>query len=214
MDNRHTRQCLGAGAIAAALLVATQAQAAVTVYSGSLSGLAEAPPNSSPGVGTALVAIDPVTHQLTVTVSFSGLVPTTSTGAPSGTTASHIHAATALPFTGTAGVATQLPSFVGFPLGVTSGSYSQTFNTLDSSFYNPAYVTANGGTTATAEAALFGAIGTGRAYLNIHTTAFPSGEIRAFLVPVPEPTTWAMMLIGFGAVGWSIRRRRSSLTTV
>jgi hypothetical protein len=26
---------------------------------------------------------------------------------------------------------------------------------------------------------------------------------------VPEPTTWAMMLIGFGAVGYSMRRRAS-----
>ncbi len=26
--------------------------------------------------------------------------------------------------------------------------------------------------------------------------------------PVPEPATWAMMLIGFGAVGWQIRRQR------
>jgi hypothetical protein len=28
--------------------------------------------------------------------------------------------------------------------------------------------------------------------------------------PVPEPTTWAMMLIGFGAVGYSMRRRKVS----
>jgi hypothetical protein len=27
---------------------------------------------------------------------------------------------------------------------------------------------------------------------------------------VPEPSTWAMMLIGFGAVGASLRRRRVS----
>ena len=27
---------------------------------------------------------------------------------------------------------------------------------------------------------------------------------------VPEPATWAMMLIGFGAVGYSLRRRRSA----
>ena len=28
---------------------------------------------------------------------------------------------------------------------------------------------------------------------------------------VPEPATWAMMLLGFGAIGWQLRRRRSSL---
>jgi hypothetical protein len=28
--------------------------------------------------------------------------------------------------------------------------------------------------------------------------------------PVPEPSTWAMMLIGFGAIGFSIRRRRTA----
>ena len=31
------------------------------------------------------------------------------------------------------------------------------------------------------------------------------GSIRS----VPEPSTWAMMLLGFGAVGWQLRRRRS-----
>jgi len=28
---------------------------------------------------------------------------------------------------------------------------------------------------------------------------------------VPEPATWAMMLIGFGAIGWQLRRRRSQV---
>lgn len=36
--------------------------------------------------------------------------------------------------------------------------------------------------------------------------------VRTTFVPqpsgVPEPTTWAMMLLGFGAVGYSIRRKR------
>jgi hypothetical protein len=211
MGVHFVKQAMRAGAIAAALVSATTAQAAVTVFGGTLTGPAESPPNSSPGIGTTLVSIDPVTHQLTLTVSFSGLVPTTAAGAPSGTTAAHIHAPTPLPLTGTASVATQLPSFVGFPTGVTAGSYTNTFNTLDPLFYNPAFITANGNTVAGAEAALFGAIGSGRAYLNIHSNAFPQGEIRAFLVAVPEPATWAMMLIGFGAMGWSIRRRRTSL---
>jgi hypothetical protein len=26
---------------------------------------------------------------------------------------------------------------------------------------------------------------------------------------VPEPSTWAMMLLGFGAIGWAVRRQRS-----
>ncbi|MEP7129707.1 MAG: FxDxF family PEP-CTERM protein [Sphingomicrobium sp.] len=31
------------------------------------------------------------------------------------------------------------------------------------------------------------------------------------ITALPEPGTWAMMLLGFGAIGWQIRRRRSSL---
>ena len=31
--------------------------------------------------------------------------------------------------------------------------------------------------------------------------------IRATLSPVPEPATWAFMLVGFGAVGYALRRR-------
>lgn len=35
--------------------------------------------------------------------------------------------------------------------------------------------------------------------------------IRATVLgPVPEPTTWAMMLMGFAGVGYSLRRRRSA----
>jgi hypothetical protein len=32
--------------------------------------------------------------------------------------------------------------------------------------------------------------------------------------PVPEPATWAMMMLGFGAVGYSIRRRKPVLPQV
>jgi len=31
------------------------------------------------------------------------------------------------------------------------------------------------------------------------------------LTAVPEPTTWAMMLLGFGGIGAMIRRRRQTL---
>jgi hypothetical protein len=34
--------------------------------------------------------------------------------------------------------------------------------------------------------------------------------IAAATAAVPEPTTWAMMLIGFGAVGYSMRSRKAA----
>jgi len=197
------KKCACAVAFTAALGFAPAAQAAINVYTATLSGPAESPPNASPGTGSATVTIDTVANTMRVQATFSGLT--------SGTTASHIHAATATPFSGTAGVATTLPSFPGFPLGVTSGTFDNTFDLLTAGSYNPAFVTANGGTPASAEAALLAAISAGRAYLNIHTTNFGSGEIRGFLVAVPEPASWMMMLIGFGAVGMVIRRRKGSL---
>jgi CHRD domain/PEP-CTERM motif len=192
--------------IAAALLCATAAQAAITVYGVTLNGASESPPNASPGVGSGTVTIDTVANTMAVSLTFSGLLGTT--------TASHIHAPTAAPFTGTAGVATTTPTFTDFPLGVTSGSYSHTFDLLMASSYNPAYVTANGGTVAGAEAALLSSIALGQAYLNIHTTVVPGGEIRGFLVAVPEPATWMTMLLGFTAIGFALRRRRTSSARV
>lgn len=39
------------------------------------------------------------------------------------------------------------------------------------------------------------------------------GAITTRLVsPVPEPGTWAMMLLGFGAIGWTLRRRGVPIT--
>jgi len=154
---------------------AIPARAAPITYTAALSGPAESPPNTSPGTGFTRVDVDLAAHTLRVQVGFSGLV------AP--TTASHIHACTATPGSGTAGVATQVPTFSGFPLGTTSGTYDHTFNTLDPATYNPAFVTANGGTAASAEAALAACLDAGRAYLNVHSSVFPSGEIRGFLVP-------------------------------
>jgi hypothetical protein len=201
------KNSVGAFGVAVALACASAAHAATAVYSATLSGAAESPPNASTGTGTATVTIDDVANTMLVEVTFSGLTGTT--------TASHIHAPTAVPLTGTAGVATQTPTFSGFPLGVTSGTYSNLFDLLTASTYNASFVTANGGSAAGAESALLSALASGKAYLNIHTSAFGGGEIRGFLVAVPEPASWAMMLLGFGAIGFAMRRRpRISLRRV
>lgn len=36
-------------------------------------------------------------------------------------------------------------------------------------------------------------------------------NLEAITGAVPEPSTWAMMLIGFGGIGYSMRRRRTSI---
>lgn len=182
---------------------AQSSNADVFTFAANLSGPAEAPPNASPGTGSTIVTYDSTTHLLRVQASFSGLL--------AGTTASHIHSATAVPGAGTAGVATQVPSFAGFPLGVTSGTMDNTFDLTLASSWNPAFIAANGGTTASAEAALFMGMIEGRAYLNIHTSMFPGGEIRGFLEPIPEPAT--LLLLGSGLIGVAsgIRRRRKNI---
>jgi hypothetical protein len=170
-------------------VAASSARAAVFNYEASLSGPNESPPNASPGTGYAEVDVDDVAHTMRVRAVFSGLLGTT--------TASHIHCATAVPFAGTAGVATTTPTFAGFPLGVTSGSYDNTLDLTLASSYNPTFVTAHGGTPAGAEAFLLASIASGNAYLNVHSTFATGGEIRGFLVPFdPTPTrsgTWGRL---------------------
>lgn len=185
---------------AASLLLASSANAAILQYGGALSGANESPPVASPGSGTAIVTIDTVAQTMRVQVNFIGLT--------SGNTAAHIHCCLATPFTGNTGVATITPTFTGFPTGAVAGSYDHLFSLTDAGTYNPAFVTAQGG-LAQAAAALLGGLATpGATYLNIHTANSPGGEIRTFLTPVPEPATWAMLILGFGLVGAGVRMRR------
>jgi hypothetical protein len=159
-----------------ALLVGACYVSEAQIYTALLSGPAEAPPNNSPGTGKATVTVTGT--MMRVQVNFSGLV--------AGVTASHIHAATAVAGVGTAGVATSVPTFTGFPSGVTAGTYDHTFDMTLASSYNPAYITANGGTPASAFTALKIAMNNGTSYLNIHSTTFPGGEIRGFLLICPS----------------------------
>jgi hypothetical protein len=187
-----------------ALALATSATAAPITYTTILSGPNEFPANASPGTGSATVIYDDLLHTLSVSADFSGLTGTT--------TAAHIHCcvspSAAVP---TAGVATQTPSFVGFPLGVTSGSFSNVYDLTLASSWRAGFITASGGTVAAAEAVLAAGLANGQAYFNVHTSTFGGGEIRGFfeeeiIAPVPEPGTYALMATGLAGI-LALRRR-------
>ncbi|MDQ1473864.1 MAG: hypothetical protein QOJ99_5344 [Bryobacterales bacterium] len=184
--------------ITALLVLVVAGHSATITYIANLSGPNESPVNPSPGIGFGSVTVDDIANTMLVNVQFSGLV--------SGTAASHIHCCTPTPFTGTAGVATAVPTFPNFPLGVTSGTYQQLFDLTSAATYNPAFVTANGGTALSAEAVLLAGMAAGETYLNIHTATSPGGEIRGFLVATPEPVT--ILLAGAVLIGLGLRRKR------
>jgi hypothetical protein len=194
------RSSLVSALFTAMLLVVAGASHAI-VFKAHLDGPSENPPNDSPGTGFALVDFDTVLHEMRVQAEFSGLV------AP--TVAAHIHCCVDPP--GNVGVATPVPTFPGFPLGVTSGTFDMAFDLTDLDSFNPAFVAANGGSAAGAEAALFAGLSAGQAYFNIHTDpqqgGFGGGEIRGFLVP--EPGIIGLLALALGAAFAATRRRRS-----
>lgn len=189
------RSMLAAASMLAAVL-STPADAIEIVYTAPLASEA---PGTSLGTGSTRVRVDFDDITMRVEAGFAGLIGPT--------TVAHIHCCTAEPFTGAASVATQLPTFEGFPAGVQAGAYDRTFDMALASSYNPDFVTAQGGVE-NAFAALVSGFDAGTAYLNIHSSAFPGGEIRGFLQPIPEPQTWALMAAGLALVAWASRRRR------
>lgn len=164
--------------VAALCMCVPAARAHHSRYTADLKGSTVSPPTGSTALGHVVVIIDFDLHRMQILTEFSGLVGTV--------TEAHLHGPTDEVFAGTADTITPLPAPDGFPTGVTSGTYtSSLFDLDDASSYDLAFVAANGPFVSSAMQALFDALGAGKAYFDIHTTAFPAGEIRGFVVDVP-----------------------------
>ncbi len=164
-----------------AVLLCSAALASAQLFTSSLDG-AQDGGGARQGSGFVNLSLSGTT--LTLNGSFSGITT------PS--TAAHIHGPA--PVGVNAGVIYNLGGPV-IPIGVTSGSIAGSVNLATIGTYTLAQQLSD--------------LNNSLWYINIHNSTFPGGEIRGQIIPVPEPSTWALM--GFGALGalWALRRRKA-----
>jgi len=163
------RLLCGAAVTAALLISATPSSAQVVNMTATLTGAEET--TATPGVlglltgavGTATVAVDPANEEISVTLGLFNFA--------TGTTAGHIHV-------GPRGVAG--PVVINFPIPTQrTGDLPLTFRVGASSFVARPEIGIN--TMADAIQSIVG----GGAYVNIHSSQYPAGEIRGQLSVVP-----------------------------
>jgi len=181
----------------ATLLAATVAQAHTIDFVGTFTPEGG---GGRTGSGTLYMQYDEHGRTLLVNADWSGL--------SGNTTVSHIHCCFASPAT-SAGVALSGPgnNFAAFPAGVNAGHYFTIVDLTNTANWNTTFLANNGGSTSVAEATLIAGLMAQTGYMNIHTSTFGGGEIRAFVTVVPEPGSWALMALGLAAVGVAARRR-------
>ena len=148
--------------------------------------------NGSPGIGGEIapgISYNDVTNILTINIGWgkqNGFPDNLNGNATMG----HIHGPTLSPapqsFLQDANVLIPLDSLPGWDPNPTKGG-----------FIGPVSIPQQN------EADLFA----GKLYINIHTQLNSAGEIRGYLVPIPEPGAWALMLAGLAGLGVVLRGR-------
>lgn len=173
-----------ASAIVAVAGLAASTQAAIVTLTANLSGANEVPANPSPATGTAIVTIDTVSRAWTMDLVFSGLTAPVSVA--------HLHRAP---------VGVNGPVIVGLD-GIALSGGRPSWNLIA-----PGSTSLNTGGALNAPflfpAAELENLLIGNVYVNIHSTAFPGGEVRGNLIPTPG----AVALMGLAGLAMGRRRR-------
>ena len=152
---------------------------------------------NSPGQGQGTVELDLVTNVISMDFSWSGMIGEL--------TKLHIHGPATIDNSNPQHLIEIFgPPEVPLELVATSGSWSDSFELQ--TLVQPGFDTIE-------PSLIVDALVNGQAYLNVHTTVFGTGEIRGNLgLPVPEPGSHWMLLIGLSSLA-ALRRRKSHVAS-
>jgi hypothetical protein len=176
-----------------ALAIGASSNAAIISTNFMLDGGQEVPPNSSNALGVATIDYDTTTDTFDITVLAVGIALADLRPVGPNSTPIHIHLA---PAGSNGGIVIDLGFLASFQQAGLGIEYSATDVAAGGTF----------GNVSSDPATVQQAFRQGNLYVNIHTNAFPGGEIRGQIPPIPTPATAALI----GAAGLlAVGRRRA-----